>query len=97
MNNTKDIILYKDELGDHITIGMTEYKCKEVFNTYVDENEVFNTYDEYDMRESIVEDLVTNSTNFSGTSSDDSLDELREYVGEFLNDLVGGTVFRLPI
>ena len=94
MKNTKDIILYKDELGDHITIDLTEYKCKEVFSNYVDENGIddYEEIDEYDMRESIVEDLMTNSTNFCGTSSDDSIDELRDYVDTIVGDLVRGTL-----
>ena len=90
------MIFYIKTNTENITKRDTRYVSERVFYGYVDDegieiDEDFkNYYDKIDedyMTETIVEELI-NNTNFCGTSGDDSLDVLREYVGEVVYDLV---------
>jgi hypothetical protein len=79
MKNTKDIILYKDELGNNITILDTEMKSRELFDSYVEKGRFSKETrwnDNVELVDKVLEELI-NTTNFCGTSSEDSIENLR--------------------
>ena len=82
----------KDSKGNYeeITKNDVEYVSNRVFYGYIDDEEIlpdedYNCYydkiDQEEMVDMIMEELM-NSTDFVGTSSDDSLDKLRDFVND---------------
>jgi len=94
--NVKDEILYKDSQGDDIiTVGDTEYMIDRIFYGYIydegietgEDGSYYDKIDEEEMVNMIMEELMGH-TSFCGSSSDDSLDRLRDYVIDQVNDYV---------
>jgi hypothetical protein len=96
MVNNVNEVLYGDRHGENITIGDTDYITEQLFTSYVkvegiERDDDFNNYydkiDEEKMVEMVMEELI-NTIDFCGSSGDDSLDVLRDYVGFVVYDLV---------